>query len=350
MLVSILRRSALGQRVLELWPGVGIAAITGMAALFLSQQYHAPAMLFSLLLGMTLSFLYKQDTSCKKGIEFTASTLLRLGVALLGLRIALDDVVALGWQTALVLALAILTTILLGLGLARIFGIQKRFGVLTGASVSICGASAAMAMCAVLPDGENKDRDTLLTVIGVTALSTIAMIGYPILVNELGMDDVTAGIFLGGTIHDVAQVVGAGYSVSEEAGNIATLTKLVRVAMLVPVVLVTLFVLQRFYYQVQQNKRGEADASTNASGSVPKLPTFLVGFVVLMLINSIVTLPVELTQSVNQASSFLLVIAMTAIGMKSDLGKLIEVGFVPVFMICAETLWIGLLVLGYLLI
>ncbi|OJF69659.1 hypothetical protein BK026_13190 [Alteromonas sp. V450] len=322
----------------NIWPGLGIATITGMAALFLSEHYNAPAMLFALLLGMAVSFLYQNDTPCACGIDFTASTLLRAGVVLLGLRIALGDLAVLGWQTALMLAGAIFTTIVLGVGLAKALGLQKRFGALTGGSVAICGASAALAISTILPKGENHERDTLLTVIGVTAMSTIAMVLYPIIAGQLGMTDTEAGIFLGGTIHDVAQVVGAGYSVSESAGDMATLTKLVRVAMLMPVVLIMMLVIKRFY-----------KASTQAEGGeVPKMPLFLIGFIALMLLNSFVSLPEFVIEAGTQVSRFFLVVSITAIGMKSNLGKLAEVGVLPIVMIVVETLWIALLILGFL--
>jgi uncharacterized integral membrane protein (TIGR00698 family) len=309
-----------------------------MAALFLSEHYNAPAMLFALLLGMAVSFLYQNDTPCACGIDFTASTLLRAGVVLLGLRIALGDLAVLGWQTALMLAFAIFTTIVLGVFLAKSLGLQKRFGALTGGSVAICGASAALAISTILPKGKNHERDTLLTVIGVTAMSTIAMILYPILSAQLGMNDTDAGIFLGGTIHDVAQVVGAGYSVSDSAGDMATLTKLVRVAMLMPVVLIMMLVIKRFY---------KADAKAG-EGDIPKMPMFLVGFILLMLLNSFVSLPTVVVETGTQVSRFFLVVSITAIGMKSNLGKLAEVGVLPIVMIITETLWIALLILGYL--
>ncbi|MAI37569.1 putative sulfate exporter family transporter [Alteromonas sp.] len=325
-------------RCKNIWPGLGIAIITGMAALFLSEHYNAPVMLFALLLGMAVSFLYQKDTPCSCGIDFTASTLLRAGVVLLGLRVALGDLIVLGWQTALMLAGAIFTTIVLGVFLAKAFGLQKRFGALTGGSVAICGASAALAISTILPKGENHERDTLLTVIGVTAMSTIAMIVYPIIAAQMGMDDIKAGIFLGGTIHDVAQVVGAGYSVSEEAGDMATLTKLVRVAMLMPVVLIMMLIIKRFYTAKQNMKEGD----------VPKVPLFLVGFIAMMLLNSFVALPEYIVETGSQVSRFFLVVSITAIGMKSNLGKLAEVGALPIMMILTETLWIALLILGYL--
>ncbi len=319
------------------WPGLGAATITGLAALFLSNHYNAPAMLFALLLGMAMSFLYTSDTPCRHGINFSSSTLLRAGVILLGLRIALGDLVVLGWQTALLLAAAIFTTVVLGVFLAKALGLEKRLGTLTGGAVAICGASAALAISTVLPKGKHYERDTLVTVIGVTAMSTIAMVLYPIFVAQLGMSDINAGIFLGATIHDVAQVVGAGYSVSEDTGGMATLTKLVRVAMLMPVVLIIMILVRRFYVADSQHKKTDA----------PRIPWFLFGFFGLMIVNSVLTLPVAIIETGSHISQFFLVVSIAAIGMKSDLGKLAEVGVLPIVLIVAETIWIAMFILAF---
>lgn len=322
-------------KVSSLWQGAGIAAIIGLAALFLSEHYGAPAMLFALLLGMAVSFLYHPESPCVKGIDFTSTTVLRVGIILLGTRIAIGDLMALGWQTALMLAIAILTTIVLGVVLARIFGLKKYFGALTGGSVAICGASAALAISSILPNSEHKERDTLLTVIGVTAMSTIAMILYPIIAKYLDLDALNTGVFLGGTIHDVAQVVGAGYSVSPETGDIATLTKLVRVAMLLPVVIIMMVIINT--------------SKVNRSEKLPSVPRFLIGFIILMFINSIFTLPDMVTETANELSRFFLITAIAGIGMKSNLSKLTKVGLRPIALIIAETVWIALLILGFVM-
>ena len=319
----------------QLAPGIFVAIITALAALFLSEHYGAPAMLFALLLGIAVSFLY-QDTQCRPGIEFITCHVLRIGVALLGLRIAFNDLVSLGWQTALLLVFAVVSTILVGVALAKALNLKKRFGALTGGSVAICGASAAMAISAILPDDKNRERDTLFTVIVVTSLSTIAMVVYPVIASYVGLDQIQTSVFLGATIHDVAQVVGAGYSVSEQTGDLATLTKLVRVAFLMPVVVCFLVVLKANQSSVSSDRK--------AAG----LPGFLVAFVVLMVLNSVVDLPELLTNTATEISRFALVVAITAIGMKSNLGQLTKVGFKPILLMLAETAWIALLILAWL--
>lgn len=313
-------------------PGTLISCIVGLAALFLALHYGAPAMLFALLLGLALGFLY-QDEKCKLGIDFVATKVLKVGVALLGLRIAFSDLQALGWQTALLLLIAVASTILLGILLAKALGMDKNFGMLTGGSVGICGASAAMAISAVMPDSKHKERDTLLTIIGVTSLSTIAMVIYPIIAGMLGLDDKQSSIFLGGTIHDVAQVVGAGYSVSEQTGDLATLTKLVRVTYLMPVVLCIVIILKRSKDPLDNTK-------------TPGFPPFLIAFVVLMGINSVMDVPPAITASASEISRFALVVAIAAIGMKSNLSQIASVGFKPIIILVSETVWIALFILS----
>ncbi len=316
-------------QIQRLAPGLSVAVLIGLAALFLSEHYGSPVMLLALLLGIAVAFLY-EETKCKEGVDFAATAVLKFGVALIGLRLALSDLIDLGWQTGLLLVLAIMSTILIGHLLSRLVGLPKHFGFLSGGAVGICGASAALAISSVLPEHECKDRDTVLTVIGVTILSTIAMVLYPSIGSALDMNTTQTGIFLGGTIHDVAQVVGAGYSVSVETGDIATLTKLVRVSLLVPVVMILLLTLN--------------PKQTSEKKKLP-IPLFLIAFVVLMLINSFVSLPTALVATSSEISRFALILAMAAIGMKSNLRKLLEVGLKPIAVMLCETLWIAAVIL-----
>jgi uncharacterized integral membrane protein (TIGR00698 family) len=209
----------------------------------------------------------------------------------------------------------------------------NRFGILTGGAVAICGASAALAVAAVLPKTATSERDTSFTIIGVTALSTIAMVIYPIVASALGFNHHQAGIFLGGTIHDVAQVVGAGYSVSKEAGDTATIVKLLRVAMLLPVILVLSLLLRQAHA-----------AATPRSKRPPLLPWFAVLFASLVAVNSLVPIPKAVLAFVGEVSRFALVTAIAAIGMKTTLRDLTALGFKPVLLIVAETVFLAVLI------
>jgi len=304
------------------FPGLAVAATIAVAAMFLSEHYHASAMLFALLLGMSLNFL-SQEGKCVEGIQLSATTVLRVGIALLGLRISLAQVADLGFATAGLIALSVLATIAIGVLLARICALNARFGVLTGGAVAICGASAALAIAAVLPRRADSDRDTSFAVIGVTALSTIAMIAYPIVVGALGLDQHDSGVFLGGTIHDVAQVVGAGYGMSKETADTATIVKLLRVAMLLPVVVLVSFA-TRLRAGIDRSK-------------APLLPLFGVAFFALVVVNSLGWVPRALSELAGELSRWCLVAAIAAIGMKTSLKELSVVGLRPVLLMVLQT-------------
>src|SRR4051812_49198551 len=315
------------------WPGLAVSAVVAIAATFLSVHYRASAMLFALLLGMALNFL-AEEGRCLPGIQLASTLILRTGVALLGVRITMDQVAALGWSTIALVVASVALTIVVGLLLGRVLGLGGRFGTLTGGAVAICGASAALAIASILPKHPHAERDASFTVIGVTALSTIAMILYPMIVGALGLDHRAAGIFLGGTIHDVAQVVGAGYSVSPETGDTSTIVKLLRVAMLLPVCLVIGLAL---------HVRGRT-----AAHAAPVLPWFAVVFAILVGINSMGWIPPAVSQAGSTASQAFLVTAIAAIGMKTSLRSLVDMGLRPVLLVVSETVFLAALVMGAL--
>lgn len=318
-----------------LFPGVLASAVVGAAATFLSQHYDAPVMLFALLLGMAMNFL-SGDGPCAAGIEFAARQVLRIGVALLGLRITFGQIADLGWHPVLLVVLSVVLTIAVSMVAARLMGFQSLFGLLSGGATAICGASAALALAAALPSHPLKERATLFTVVGVSALSTLSMIAYPMVANAFGLDARAAGVFLGGTIHDVAQVVGAGYSMSQETGDVATFVKLLRVAMLLPVIV--------FAVMLTRRRRAEEAAGPRP----PLLPWFAVAFALLVAINSTGWLPVSVPAIGNDASRWCLVIAITAIGMKTQLKELAAVGIKPIALMLGETVFLAALVLALL--
>jgi uncharacterized integral membrane protein (TIGR00698 family) len=317
-----------------LMPGVIVSSMVAAAATFLSEHYGAPVMLFALLLGMAMNFL-SADGVCKPGIEFTSREVLRVGVALLGIRITLEQIAALGWQPVAMVVTLVVVTILVSIVAARVMGFNTLFGLLTGGATAICGASAALALAAALPSHEKKERATLFTVIGVSALSTLAMILYPMIAQALNLTPLQAGLFLGGTIHDVAQVVGAGYSMSHETGDSATVVKLMRVAMLLPVILCAALITR-------------ARGAEPGSKRPPLLPWFAVGFVLLAAINSTGFIPLTVQDAGNSLSRWCLVVAISALGMKTQLKELASVGIKPILLMVGETVFLVGLVLAML--
>ena len=317
-------------------PGALICAVIALSATFLSEHYGGPQLLYALLIGLSLHFLSLQE-STRIGINFCAKTVLRVGVALLGIRITLGQVSQLGISVGVMLVLAVALTIGSGLLLARWLRRPIEEGILSGGSVGICGASAAMAISSVLPQTRENERFTLLAVVGVTVLSTTAMVLYPFFMHLLDLSPVQSGIFLGGTIHDVAQVVAAGMMMGQEAGDAATVVKLFRVVLLLPVVLLIAFAYRKH--------AGAATAADTVKDKVPLVPTFLIGFVVLVLIASTGMVPVAVVSTANSISRWCLVIAISAAGVKTSFEDLKQLGWQPVVMLLTETVVIATFVL-----
>lgn len=323
------RRRTAQELFQAVYPGLIAAGALGLAADWLSSHYGAPVMLFALLLGMAFHFLH-EDGRCVAGIEFASKAILRTGVALLGARITVEQILGLGVTPIAMVVVGVTTTILMGTLIARAMGLNRSFGLLSGGSVGICGASAALAIASVLPKTRESERDLILTVVVVTTLSTITMVVYPMIATALGLTHQQAGVFLGGSIHDVAQVVGAGYMISPQTGDIATYVKLLRVAML-------LLVVPAVALAVARDQRGSAKAP---------LPWFLFGFAALVAINSLGFLDKTAVKAASDISRWCLVVAISALGMKTSFRFLAAAGWKPVLAMVLETLWLGALVLG----
>ncbi|WPY96363.1 putative sulfate exporter family transporter (plasmid) [Limimaricola variabilis] len=321
--------------VSEIGHGVLVSALIALAAQFLSDHYGAPAMLMALLLGIAFHFL-AEDGRCAPGIAFTSRTVLRAGVALLGARISVELLIGLGPRLIGLVVAGVVLTILFGLIGARVLGRGWRFALLTGGAVAICGASAAMAIAAVLPRGPRSEQSLIFTVLGVTLLSTIAMIAYPVLAATLGLDAQATGVFLGGTIHDVAQVVGAGFSVGQETGETATLVKLIRVTMLAPVVLVFSLSIRAF----------GPNEGTGEGKRPPLLPGFVLAFLALAGANSAGLVPAAAQAVLGDMSRWALLVSIAAVGMKTSLRTVFEVGGQATLLIVAETLFLALFILA----
>ena len=316
--------------------GLVVCLMIALATTFIADHYGGPTLLYALLFGMSLHFL-SDNESCRPGVEFTAKSVLRFGVALLGARMTYAQIEALGVGPVVLVVVAVGVVIFAGALVARLLGLARDIGLLTGGAVAICGASAALALSAVMPKHETHERNTILTVVGVTTLSTAAMVIYPLIVGAFGLSDAQAGIFLGATIHDVAQVVGAGYMISDQTGDISTLIKLLRVAMLVPVVLVFIWIF-----------RSQTTDGRDSGGPV-MLPGFLLAFVALVVVNSIGLIPESVGEGLSNVSRWCLVAAISALGIKTSFQKLAVVGWRPVFLMLIETGLLLVLVLAVVL-
>jgi uncharacterized integral membrane protein (TIGR00698 family) len=333
------RPAWLPQQLLRLLPGAALACVLAMAATLVSTLHGGPQFLYALFFGVAFHYL-SQDATTRPGIEFCSRTVLRLGVGLLGARITASQIAGLGWSTAAIVIAAVVTTLLCGVLLGRRLGMDRAQAVLSGGAVAICGASAALAISAVLPRNKESERFTLMVVVTVTVLSTLAMVIYPLVARLLHLPPELAGLFLGGTIHDVAQVVGAGYMLNQETGDYATIVKLFRVSMLAVVVVVVSSLFKR---------EREASESTLAKPKQPFVPWFLWLFVALVIVNSVGGVPAVVQTGLNDVSRGCLVVAIAALGVKTSFMQLAQAGWRPFALLLVETLWMAGFVLAAIL-
>jgi uncharacterized integral membrane protein (TIGR00698 family) len=307
-----------------------------------ARVFPIPAMVIALIIGIALHVVANRPVF-QPGLAFCVRTVLRWAVALLGLRIALGDIFALGITTAAIVVVAMLATLASGIGLARLFGLSRFYGALAGASTAVCGASAALATATVLPNYPKKAADIAFVVVAVNALSTLAMVLYPTLCAWAGFDARTSGVLLGGTIHDVAQVVGAGYSISDEAGNSAVIVKLFRVFLLLPVVLGIGWWL--------------ANTGSDQSDAKVPVPVFAIVFVVLCLVNSFLPeIPAiapaygSIKPLLVEVSTWGLLVAIGALGLGTSISSILKLGWRHIATIFGTTVIILAVVFAGLLV
>ena len=291
-------------------------------------------MLYALLFGTALHYLHAEVRTAP-GVRFCAGTLLRLGVGLLGARITLSQIAALGWPTVVVTVMGAATTLLAGVAMARRLRLPTTLGVIAGGATAICGASAAMAIAAVLPQSAERERETLSVVVLATLLSTVAMLAYPLAATFLHLPPVLAGLFIGGSIHDVAQVVVAGYALGNEAGDAASVVKLLRVSLLAVVVM-----------GVALAFRQPGGSGQPAPGRPPLMPGFVLLFLVLAVMHSLGWLPGPLQAGLGQASQACLTVGVAALGMKTSFRELTGSGRRTALLMGLTSSWIGLFMLG----
>jgi uncharacterized integral membrane protein (TIGR00698 family) len=330
----------------HLTPGIALSAAVAVAAVLsaplVARLFPIPAMVIALIFGIALNSLARRP-AFQLGIVFCVKTLLRWAVALLGLRIALSEIAALGLGTALVVVLSMAVTIVAGFLLARTFGQTETYGALAGAGTAVCGASATLATATVLPPYKGKEADVAFVVIAVNALSTVAMVLYPPLCAVLGYDTTHTGIMLGATIHDVAQVAGAGYAVSEPVGNTAVIVKLFRVLLLFPVVVSIAWWFLR--------------PKPPLSALKASVPGFALVFLALCIVNSVLS-AVPAAAAVYQpvkavlghTSTWGLLVAIGALGLGTSISGIAALGLRHVATVVGTTIIIlGLVIAGLLI-
>lgn len=225
------------------WRGLAVCGGLAGVAVVVSSIWALPSAVAALFAGLMVRALF--DTRClEPGARAASGPLLRLAVVLLALRMEPAGVSLLGWPTLFAMGLLVFSTLGFGLALGRALRFDAGLSVVIAASAAICGASAAMSVASVLPASPDRPRHAAWAVAAAALFSTLAMLIFPLISRHFGFDARQTGLFLGGAIADVAQVAGAGYGLSPEAGDFAVTTKLMRVLFLAPVVFSTAFAFQ----------------------------------------------------------------------------------------------------------
>lgn len=328
-----------GQRARLALPGMALCAVVALAAGAVAGLHQGPPMLYALLLGSVFHY-HSLEARTAPGIDWCARHALRLGIGLLGARITAAQITALGWTTAALVVAAVLATLAFGWVLARRLKLPHQLGVMAGGATAICGASAALAIAAVLPRHHELERHTGVVVVLATLLSSLAMLCYPLLARALGLPPALAGLFLGGSIHDVAQVVVAGYALGPAAGDAATLVKLLRVSLLALVVVGIGLAVRHL-----ATRHGQTEGSAVVP-LPPLLPGFLWLFLMLVVLHSAGALPLTVQWGLAEASRAALVLGVVGLGMRTSFRHLASTGWRPALLMLATTLWLGALMLG----
>ena len=320
-------------------PGLGVVTIAAAAAAWLSDHYAMPIILAGLLIGLALNFL-AANPRLHAGMDLCATTGLRWGIVLLGTQVTLAQIAALGITSFAALIAIVILVIAAGVLGARISGNSALAGLLAGGATAICGASAALAIYALIGRERLDHHRFTFTLVVISLASAIAMSLYPLLAAQFQFSDRQAGFLMGAAIHDVAQSLGAGYNYSPAAGEVAAIVKLTRVALLAPVVAIIAMIIGR---------PGDRSGSRFAP---LRLPWFIWAFLALVLIGSSIPIPSWLKDLGFVASKILLLFAVVAAAMRSSLDALLSDGWrgsVPVVFATLASLAAALLFARYFL-
>ncbi len=324
-------------------PGLGLSIIISIISTFIAtselnkNSLNLSPLILAIIIGIISGNIFKIKDDFKPGITFSLKKLLRLAIILLGFKLTFQSIGQIGLKGLLVDTFMVISTFIFCIWVSRkVFKIDDKLSYLLASGCSICGASAVLATSPVVKSENHQNAVALGT---ITIFGTLSMFLYPLLYKAgimPGFNETDYGIFTGATIHEVAQVVAAGFSVSDVAGNTATITKLTRVIMLAPMLIGLSFYL---------NKK---NATNNAKVEKIDIPWFVIGFVLMVGLNSLNILPEYIVKTIITFDIYLFVISMGAMGMETNLNKIRGVGMKPVYSSICISLF--LFIVGYMMI
>jgi uncharacterized integral membrane protein (TIGR00698 family) len=327
--------------------GILFVAIFASAATFISELSAVKALgLSPLVIGIVMGIFYantlhsQTPASWQSGITFSAKKILRFAIVLYGFRITFQQIAEVGMDGFLVSLIMLTSTLILGSWLGmKVFGMDKDTSILTASGASVCGAAAVLATEPVLKAEEHK---TAIAVSMVVLFGTISMFLYPVIYTTLLQDSTgflsmtprEFGIYVGGSIHEVAQVVAVPASIPnapQEMADAAVIVKMTRVIMIAPMLIVL-----GFYLAYSAKKEG---ASRDEKMKLV-IPWFAVYFILVAGFNSLALIPQNIVDIINQVDTFLLTMAMTALGMGTVFAKFKGLGLAPVYTASSMFVWL----------
>lgn len=325
-------------------PGLALAALVAAGAFGL-RALHWPLiasvspLMLAILIGMGVRNLLGRPEAARAGIALCLRTPLRTGIVLLGLQVTLAEILGIGLTGLLILAFALLGTFLFTLWLGARLGVPTGLATLIAAGTGVCGASAIVAANTVVRDDDEAVAYALAT---VTLFGTLAMFSYPLLAGVLPLSERGYGLWTGASVHEVAQVVAAGFARGQATGEFATVAKLARVLMLAPLVI-------GMGLWAQRRLAAANGGDTAVHGRAP-MPWFVFGFLGMVILAGTGWIPAELRSAANLGTQMLLALALAAVGLETDVRKLIAQGWQPLALGALATLFIASTTLGLALL
>jgi uncharacterized integral membrane protein (TIGR00698 family) len=309
----------------RLWPGLALA--TGIAVVALGLGRMLPLVggpVFGIVLGVIVRNLVAPPAACQPGIRFAGKQVLQWSIVALGLGLSLTQVAKTGAASLSVTAVTIVAAFVSALLLGRLLGIPAKLKLLIGIGTAICGGSAIAAATPIIKADEH---DTAFAISTIFLFNLIAVLVFPALGHLMHMSDQGFGLWAGTAINDTSSVVAAGYSYSHAAGDYATIVKLTRATLIIPVCLVLAFVV------AAREKRRHAQAGSVGHFSLASIfPWFILWFLVASAVRTAGLIPVAIQPSIHLLAEFLIIVALTAIGLSANLRKMAASGARPILL------------------
>ncbi len=307
--------------VLPVLPGLlftSMVAATSFAIRMLPGMAAFSPLILSMVIGIAYHNTIGTAAWARPGVAFSLRRLLRLAIILLGLQLTASQVVEIGGRGLGIIAASLLATFAFTVWVGKLLGVAPRLAQLIAAGTSICGASAVIATNTVT---NADDEDVAYAIACVTVFGSVAMFSYPLLQGLVHLDPQAFGLWAGASIHEIAQVVAVAFQDGQRAGEFGTIAKLSRVMLLAPMVIALGFMAAR------GAKNGAVD--TDKPAARPPVPWFVLGFVAMVDVNSLLAVPPEAKAWIIAATTFLLSVALAGMGLETDIRKLASRGMRP---------------------